>query len=242
MLSEVGCYTIKKNEKVHKKRSTNNMNVSRKSSAWRKNRKLGDVYGGRRWPKITDKILYRCHNLKAPTIGQETPIIIEDNPSRDFFFPLKVSEALEVLKTLPQEHIEGITHLWFRKIKKSEYLSTKVNFAEYICGSGVKVVILYPWPKTLMLNFFNKKPSVKLLKEYSRWTTDLRFENQEWKLFWTQENLKRFYAENLLLHEIGHHLDSKTRLLSKTANKQAEEFANQYAIQWSQYSKEFFVL
>ncbi|MBI4853551.1 MAG: hypothetical protein HY819_17295 [Acidobacteria bacterium] len=215
---------------------------NRKSTAWRKNRKLGDVQGGRMRPKLEDNIFHRCHNLKAPTIGQETPVIIEENPSRDFFFPLKAEEALEILKTLPQEHIEGITHLWFRKIKKTDYLFEKVNFAEYICGRGVRVIILYPWPKTLALSFANKKPSAKLLKEYSTWTTDLRLENQEWKLYWTADSLKRFYAESLLLHEIGHHLENKFRPLSKTSTKQAEEFANQYAIQWSQFSKQIFVL
>lgn len=218
------------------------MNQSRKSTAWRKNRKLGDIQGGRMRTKLEDNIFHRCHNLKAPTIGQEIPIIMEENPSRDFFFPLNADEALEILKTLPKEHTEGITHLWFRKIKKSDYLSKKINFAEYICGRGVSVIILYPWPKTLALNFANKKPSAKLLKEYSSWTTDLRFENQEWKLYWTPDSLKRFYAESLLLHEIGHHLDNKTRSLDKTPNKQTEEFANQYAIQWSQFSKEIFVL
>jgi hypothetical protein len=55
--------------------------LSRKQTAWKKSRKLGDVHGGRTAPKITDKIFNRAHSLQRPAPRQATPILIEDNPS-----------------------------------------------------------------------------------------------------------------------------------------------------------------
>ncbi len=41
---------------------------TRKETAWKRNRKLGDVKGGRTQPKITDNIFARVHSLqRRPT-------------------------------------------------------------------------------------------------------------------------------------------------------------------------------
>lgn len=76
---------------------------TKKETAWKKSRKFGDVKGGRRRIKIEDNIFNRAHNLKAPGSNQATPILMEDNPSREFFFPLNCQEALEALQALPSE-------------------------------------------------------------------------------------------------------------------------------------------
>lgn len=41
------------------------MRQSRKETAWKKNRKFGDVKGGRMRPKLADNIFNRQHNLVA---------------------------------------------------------------------------------------------------------------------------------------------------------------------------------
>jgi hypothetical protein len=42
------------------------MTISRKETAWKKNRKFGDVKGGRTFPKITNRIFNRQHSLQKP--------------------------------------------------------------------------------------------------------------------------------------------------------------------------------
>jgi hypothetical protein len=61
---------------------------SRKHTAWKENRKFGDVHGGRSHPKITDNIFNRLHSFSRPGPHDPTPILVEDNPSSDYFFPL----------------------------------------------------------------------------------------------------------------------------------------------------------
>jgi hypothetical protein len=70
---------------------------TRKHTAWKKNRKFGDVMGGRKKPKLANNIFNRQHNLTAPNEELETPNFIVDNPSRDFYFPVTVDEVKETL-------------------------------------------------------------------------------------------------------------------------------------------------
>lgn len=76
---------------------------TRKHTAWKKNRKFGDVMGGRKRPKLADNKFNGQHNLTAPNEREETPIFILDNPSRDFYFPVTVEEVKETLNRLPKD-------------------------------------------------------------------------------------------------------------------------------------------
>ena len=91
---------------------------TRKHTAWKKNRKFGDVMGGRQRPKLADNIFNRQHSLTAPDKGQEMPIFVVDNPSRDFYFPVTVDEVKETFGRLPKDHTDHLTHVWFQKLKR----------------------------------------------------------------------------------------------------------------------------
>jgi hypothetical protein len=93
--------------------------TNKKQTAWKKNRKFGDIYGGRSKPKITDSIFRRLHSISPPTLQDRLPIYIVDNPSRDFFFPLQPNEIEIELERLPVEDRSQITHIWLRRCKKS---------------------------------------------------------------------------------------------------------------------------
>jgi hypothetical protein len=205
--------------------------MDRKQTAWKKSRKLGDIYGGRERLKITDRIFYRAHSLSPPHPQDELPIYIVDNPSRDFFFPLEREDIARELKCLPQQDLEGITHIWLRRFKKSEYNSGELPFANFICGSGVRLIVLYPWPVDLRLFISKKTPSDRQLKAYAKYTTSLIETPNGWYLEWTLIQLKNFYIEVLLYHEIGHHLDEYRRRWTPANHGIVEEYANQYAFE-----------
>ena len=78
----------------------------------------------------------------------------------------------------------------------------------FICGSGVNLIVLYPFPTDLKMEFGNRKPTNKTLKWYSAYEPELIHSNGNWTLKWTEEKIKRYYLEGLLIHEIGHQMDS----------------------------------
>lgn len=207
------------------------MNHAGKETAWKKSRKFGDVKGGRRFPKVTDNILKRFHSLQAPSPQDELPIFRRDNPLRDFNFPIDENDIRTQPKHLPNENTEGLTHIWLRRIRKKEYESGEALQGMFIRGSGVFLVVINPFPKNLRMVFGNKKPSKKTLKEYSRWTRNLVFDEaaKTWHLQWTEEAIHDYYLNTLLLHEIGHFVDKYS---PKTKSKEQEDFADAYALIW----------
>ncbi|MCD1117415.1 hypothetical protein [Chryseobacterium turcicum] len=95
------------------------MNQNRKETAWKKNRKFGDIYGGRAHLKCADGIFKKLHNLLPPNEGEVTPIFIIENTSRDFYFPVTIDEIKETLTKLPTSHTKYLTHIWLDKVKKN---------------------------------------------------------------------------------------------------------------------------
>lgn len=215
------------------------MKQNRKETSWKKNKRFGDIHGGRISLKIADGIFNRKHNLLPPTDGQELPVFIVENTSRDFYFPVTVDDIKETLKKLPIEHTEYLTHIWLSKVKKSEYLKNETVQGEFICGSGVFLIKLYAVPIDNKMFFGKIKPTSKLLGFYKHYCTELIHDKNSWYLQWTNESYKRYYLEKLLLHEIGHYVDYiHQRQWSKANSKQVEDFADNYAVIWSNHIRQ----
>jgi hypothetical protein len=210
---------------------------TRKDTAWRKSRKFGDIHGGRTRLRLADNIFSRAHSLKRPGPGAEIPIFIVDNPSRDFFFPVSEEDVRKTLNSLPAICRAFLTHVWLRRVRKSDYETKTKPLASFIAGSGVRLIVLYSWPKDLLLRFGDRKPSKRRLRRYAPWGPELIKEGGEWCLRWSEDQLRLFYIQHLLLHEIGHHVDYFCRRWSKANKKQVEEFADQYAVEWSAVAK-----
>ena len=202
---------------------------TRRQTAWKKSRKFGDVKGGRTRPKITDNIFARAHSLQRPTPGTKTPLFITDNPSRQFFFPITEQEIRRELSHLPRRDWKGITHIWLRRAKKSEYEDRELPLAQFCCGSGVRLIVLYPWPVNLEWDHGTKMPPPSLQKTLEQYGAQLAHRANGWVSSWNLAGLKNFYIEHLLYHEIGHHVDRYHRRWSKANHREIEEVANQYA-------------
>lgn len=217
------------------------MRISRKETAWKKSRKFGDVKGGRKFPKITDNIFNRQHSLQKPAENDELPIFIKDNPSRDFFFPVSEYEILEKINQLPNEYSEQITHIWLKRVDKKDYENGDSFQGIFICGSGVNLIVLSAFPKDLRMIFGKGKPLQKDLNLYSKWTQNLSFDEkkQVWFLQWELEKIRDYYLNFLLLHEIGHFVESYyERFWSKANKEKRENFADNFARIWHLKGKE----
>jgi hypothetical protein len=180
---------------------------------------------------MTDNIFARAHSLQRPADGQRLPLLLQDNPSRDYVFPVGVEEAAAALERLPAQHREGITHIWLRKRTRHQG-RPDAPLAEFICGSGVRVVVLYAWPADGVLPLGRRKPPQGEIAHFIRFGGVLRQVRGSWAISFETAGLRRFYLEHLLCHEVGHHVDWYTRLWSKANSKEVEAAADQYAYAW----------
>lgn len=204
----------------------------RSPTPWKKSRTYGDIFGGRLRRRMSDSIFARAHSLSPPTEGDTLPILIQDNASRDFVFPVSAQEFAAALKGLPAHHQEGITHIWLRRPATGRARNEPQNLAEFICGSGVRVVVIYPWRADGKLCMGNTKPTASKIAPFLRYGASLLYENGRWYVHLSNPKLRQFYIEYLFCHEVGHHVDWYARRWSKANTRQVEEFADQYAVLW----------
>ncbi len=207
---------------------------TRKHTAWKKNRKFGDVWGGRTFPKLADKVFNRKHSLTAPADGEPKPLYIVDNPSRDFYFPVTIEDIKGVLAKLPVDQVDHLTHIWLQKIKKADHMNGDALQGSFICGSGVYLIVLHPFPVNNRMLLGKEKPTRRILNYYKQYTTQLLEDKNGWYLQWTEETIRSYYLESLLLHEIGHSIDSfYYKHWSKAATKRNEHVAENYVALWA---------
>ncbi|MFM2386671.1 MAG: hypothetical protein RL660_1428 [Bacteroidota bacterium] len=212
---------------------------NRKETAWKKNRKFGDIHGGRTRLKCADGIFNKQHNLSPPTVNQKTPLYIIENTSRDFYFPVTIDEIKSTLKKLPEEHTKHLTHIWLDKVKKADYMKGETLQGQFICGSGVYLIKLFAVPIDNKMLFGQVKPTTKQLNFYKQYCNNLQHNKDGWYLQFTADSYKRYFLEKLLLHEIGHCVDYVyQRLWSKANSKQVEDFADNYAVIWGNSIKQ----
>lgn len=164
----------------------------RKQTSWKKNRELGDRMGGRQRVKLEDNIFAREHSFTAPGEFDDIPVYMKDNPSRDWYFPIDVDDIKALLSTYPDDKVSGITHIWMRKHHRQRQC-----IAEWIRGSGVNLITLYPITKDNLHCFGKTRPSNKAVREYEKYASIFE-EDGSWYARFTGDSAKRFYLENVL--------------------------------------------
>ncbi len=83
--------------------------------------------------------------------------------------------------------------------------------------------------------FGAKKPLKKDLNLYSKWCQDLNFDEKEkiWYLQWQTQSIRSYYLNFLLVHEVGHFVESVSeRFWSKSNGQKRENFADNFARIW----------
>ena len=183
--------------------------------------------------KLEDNIFQRYHSLDKPSDDQHLPIYIKDNPSRDFFHPINAADIEQQLKVMPSENSDRLTHIWLRKVKKTDYYAAKGFQACFINGGGVNLIVLKAFPMDLKMRFGKNRPIQKNVNQYVKWTDKLESDEKGWYLVWTEETIKDYYLNYLLLHEIGHYIESQYQRYYSQADKvKREEFADNFARVW----------
>jgi len=180
---------------------------------------------------MTDNIFNRLHSVQRPSPQDQLPIVMADNPSRDFVFPTTSDRVLGRLAELPADDVDGITHLWFRRTDLDR--TDPQRFFDYIGGSGVQLIVIYPWPKDLLLRLGSSRPKPKTLNRYRPWTTDLRKVDRQWCLVWTADSVERFTLESVIPTAVGYYDAWRRHRWVGDGGKVMHARAESYAARWS---------
>jgi len=186
----------------------------------------------------------RCHHLRARAREHDRarrrlspvpdrapgstgdPVLIEDRPHRDLIFPITGAEALARVRRLPVEHRADLTHLWLRWRGPHQ----QRPWASYRWGPGYRMIILYPWPRSLRW-WLGRPPSSRWRRLAARFGAELGRSRSWWFVQFTLDGARRLFLDDLILHEVGHHTD--WRPASPANHEATEEYADQHARTWA---------
>lgn len=179
-------------------------------------------------------ILIRHQNPYAPPEEWHNPSdvarpkyrIAVREPGEGYRHILTKAEVRERLAEFPQEWLHGLDVVQFASMTRKKRRSPCYGLQ---WGS---TIYLYPIEETLVEHFgAPPKPAQQIeAKMYGGVWEDLG--NGFWTLTWTEEAIKDFYLNNVLIHELGHLLDDRNTS-PKQRERYAEWFAIRYGYQWS---------
>jgi len=86
-------------------------------------------------------------------------------------------------------------------------------------------IYLYPMEETLV-EAFDNPPGPAQRIEASMYGARWSHEGGQWRLIWTEEAIRDFYLNNVLIHELGHVLDNRNN-----SSRDRERFAEWFAVE-----------
>jgi len=164
-------------------------------------------------------------------LGSDEPkpiIDVELNSKYGPVMPLSGDDVRETLDSIPTDFTEGLEGV-FSLLGPSKKQSKAESLYRY--GTYWRCCIfLFPYPRKWM-SFRAKGLQPHILREYERVGAEIINDgNRELLVRFNNESLRDFYLRDVLIHEVGHHVDRFS--LAKKSTKDAERFANWFATEY----------
>ncbi|MCH5377604.1 MAG: hypothetical protein JJ992_26910 [Planctomycetes bacterium] len=173
----------------------------------------------------------RRHNSFAPPEDWHAPTelasrdfrIVVQTPGRGLRHVVTPDDIRRRLAVLPEEMLAPLEVVQLSRMTRKKNL-----FPCYGMQWGC-AIYLYPIA-TELVEYFARPPRPAQEIEAATWggrwqTTD----DGTWRLIWTEDGLRDFYLNNVLMHELGHLLDDRNR-----SYVDRERYAEWFAIRFGQ--------
>lgn len=189
--------------------------VSRPVAAYRQ-RGMGD--SGEQPAFFAQEDWHKPRDADEPRVRQPRFVVQAAGPR--FLHPVTVSEMRERLTLLPKSVVEKVEVVQLSRMTRKRQL-----FPCYGMQWGASVY-LYPIEESLVETYV-RPPTPQQQIEARMFGGVWSESGHEWTLTWTLDALKDFYLNNVLIHEIGHVLDTRN-----TRTEDRERYANWFAIEY----------
>ena len=153
-------------------------------------------------------------------------------------YPCALEDIRQQLALMPEQDLEGLLAVGLTPPKREDrrYHGT---YWYWSWRMKTPVIHIYAWPSTLS---YTTRQNYSVGEVEQRFAVELmygmRAERVGRRLLcrWELECLRRYLAEHVLLHEIGHHVQRRQRvragLSSFPGYAASEQFADDYALSW----------
>ena len=155
----------------------------------------------------------------------------------DFVRPCEPEAVAMVLSRVPTVFQERLRAVWLLGGNGKQSRAAFGPLFHYGCYDG-ESIYLHAFPRRLLRSTSRRLPKPSVMQEYERAGATLVKSSQGWELSFDTISLRSFYLYDVLLHEIGHHVDS--RVFARD-NRSAERYANWFARTVAKLRSEDFV-
>jgi hypothetical protein len=155
-----------------------------------------------------------------------TPFIKVEKTHKDFVFPVTSEDIQAALDRVPSKFISGIKAILVPSgsKKQTKVVKSLLLYGEY----WQECVFLHPYPRAEMTWRYDKTPNPTVLHEYQRAGAIVRPDRAGICISFDEGALRQFYLRDVLMHEIGHHVDVQRNRSRREREVFAEWFAREY--------------
>jgi hypothetical protein len=150
------------------------------------------------------------------------------NLHTDFIHPVEVEDVRKLLSGVPSDFLNSLRGIYLLGGTSKQLRASKKRFRYGCYGSGR--IYLYAFPRWMLTELWGRLPKPTIVEEYKRMGAQWKQSDSGWWLEFDRSSLKRFYLFDVLLHELGHHVDKRVWSRdTESAERYAEWFAQEYA-------------
>ena len=154
----------------------------------------------------------------------------------DFIRPFGTADILDSLATVPKTYLRGLDSIYLLRGTKKQSKVSLSSLFRYGCYTNNKIY-LHAFPKYLLHVVFTKKtPRPDIIQEYKRAGAAIKTTAKGLEVIFNEASLKQFFLADVLMHEIGHHVD---RFHTDQSTKRCERFADWFACEYGYRLKSY---
>lgn len=153
-------------------------------------------------------------------IGRDRIKISTDSPGKGYVHPVTAEDVRRRIEELPRRFTRNLEVVQFSRMTRKRAL-----FPCYGMQWGPNIY-LYPIEESLVETYM-RPPQPQQLIEARMYGGQWYQEGNVWRLRWTQETIRDFYLNNVLIHEIGHIHDER----NSNADDR-ERYADWFAVEY----------
>jgi hypothetical protein len=146
-----------------------------------------------------------------------------------FIMPLTIEGIKEKFSIIPKQFLKGLKAVFLLSGSNKQ---EKIFFSRLFCYGTYwnSSIFIHPYPKSNLHLHWKKPPKPSVLNDYRRVGALIEKTDKEGiDLKWEDESLRAFYYRDVLIHEIGHHIDNN---IASKKNKKVESFAEWFATKY----------
>lgn len=165
---------------------------------------------------------HRVLKMFEKDLEKNDGILVKSVPvnSPSLFMPVSEQDVIETLSEIPRHFLRGLKAVFLLGGSRRQLKSSDRSFfyGSYAWG----YIWLYPFPFSRMMETWSRLPKPSVRREYERVGVVWQPVQGGWLRMFSQEALRKFYLRDVLIHEIGHHIDRFT----KRDHRSSEAFAH----------------